>query len=142
MSWVDFKEQQYATSQPAFQPRKNLEPYKDYTEVFLCHARIYVFADKYDIGPLRGLSLHKLQRTLAKFTLYDDRVGNTVGLMQYSYFNTFDRSEAVDDLRSLVIQYTACLIEGLAPNVKFRSLLEEPGLLARNLINQMLGRLY
>lgn len=142
MSWVDFKEQQYATSQPVFQPWKNLEPYKYYTEVFLCHTQIYVFANKYNIGPLRALSLYKLQRTLAEFTLYDDRVGDIVGLMRYSYLTTFDRLEAVDDLKLLVIQYAAYVIEGLAPNIKFQSLLKEPGLLARDLINQILERLY
>jgi hypothetical protein len=48
----------------------------DHTEVFLCHARLYVFADKYDIGPLRNLALRKLRDALVKFSLYDEQVDN------------------------------------------------------------------
>ena len=62
--------------------------------------------------------------------------------MRYSYLTTFDRLEAVDDLKLLVIQYSAYVIEGPAPNIKFQSLLKEPGSLARDLINQILERLY
>ena len=54
-----------------FQPRKKRESCENYTEVFLCHTRLYIFANKYDVGPLKDLSLHKLQRTLTEFTWYD-----------------------------------------------------------------------
>ena len=67
-SWNNFKSKVYATSKPAFQPRKNRESCEDYTQVFLCHARLYVFADKYDIDPLRALSVHKLQLSRSDIT--------------------------------------------------------------------------
>ena len=139
--WDKFKNTIYATSIPAFQPRKNQESCEDYTEVFLCHARLYVFADTYDVGPLRDLSLHKLQPILAEFTLYDQRDGDIVDLMRYSYLSTADCSESVDDLRLLVIRYAACVVEDLARSVKFLLLLEEAGSLARDLVEQMLKRL-
>ena len=139
--WGSFKDKVYAILKPAFQPRRNRESCENYTEVFLCHARLYVFADRYDIGPLRDLSLHKLQRTLAEFTLYDQRVGDIVHLIRYSYSNTTDHPGSVDGLRSLVVHYSACVVDQLSQNVEFQSLLEEAGSLARDLIEQMLKRL-
>ncbi|KAJ9651760.1 hypothetical protein H2201_009260, partial [Coniosporium apollinis] len=43
--WDNFRGKSYAISAPSFQPRRNSETCEDYTEVFLCHARLYVFAD-------------------------------------------------------------------------------------------------
>lgn len=126
---------------PTFQPRKIREPCEDYTEVFLCHARLYVFAEKFDIGSLKTLSLHKLHRTLAEFTLYSDRTEDIANLLRYSYSNTPDRSESIDALRSLVIHYAVCVIEGLARSVEFQSFLEGGGSFARDLVDQMLERL-
>ncbi len=139
--WGNFKSKAYATSKPAFQPRKNRELCEDYTEVFLCHARLYVFADKYDVGPLKDLSLHMLQRTLAEFTLYDERIGDIINLLWYSYSNTTDRPESIDDLKLLVVHYSACVVEDLSRSNEFQLLLEEVGSFARDLVKQMLERL-
>ena len=137
----NFSSKAYATPKPTFRPRKNRESCEDYTEVFLCHARLYVFAAKYDVGPLKDLSLHKLQRTLAAFTLYEQRVGDIVKLMRYSYERTAYRLESVDELRLLVIHYAGCFVEDLARSVEFLLLLEEAGPLARDLVVQMRERL-
>lgn len=139
--WDSFKNKAYTISKPAFQPRKNRESSEEYTEVFLCHARLYVFADKYDVGPLRNLALHKLQRTLAEFNLYDQRIGDIVHLIRYSYSNTADHPGSIDDLRLLVVHYSACVVDKLSQSVEFQSLLEEAGSLGRDLIEQMLKRL-
>ena len=69
-------------------PRRNRDPHEDYTEVFLAHARLYVFAEKYDIQPLKKLCYQKLQRTLAIYTLYPERVGDITSLLKYVYANT------------------------------------------------------
>lgn len=139
--WDAFKSKAYTTSGPDFQPRRNRESCENYTEVFLCHARLYVFADKYDIAPLRRLSLHKLQCTLVEFTLYDERVEDIVDLMRYSYANTADCVGYIDDLRLLVAHYAAYVVEDLAQSLGFQSLLEEAGSLARDLVEQMVRRL-
>ncbi|KAI9891153.1 MAG: hypothetical protein M1814_002996 [Vezdaea aestivalis] len=86
--WESFRKTSYGTSAYSFQARKNIKPCENYTEVFLCHARLYVFADRYDVEPLRQLTLHKLQRTLADFTLYDERTRDVVELVKYTYSNT------------------------------------------------------
>ena len=139
--WDNFISISYAISAPSIQPRKLQESCEDYTEVFLCHVQLYVFAEKYDIDPLRRLSLHKLQRTLAGYTLYDERVGDVVELIRYSYSNTTDHSGHTDDLRSLVTHYAACMIEDLARRAEFRSLLQEAGSFAGDLVVRMLDRL-
>lgn len=139
--WDEFKSKAYTTSGPDFQPRKNREACENYTEVFLCHARLYVFAEKNLIGPLKELSLHKLQRTLVEFTLYKERVGDIVDLLQYSYSNTGDRVGCIDDLRVLVVHYAAYVIEDLEPDPRFQSLLGEAGSFGRDLVGQMLRRL-
>ena len=139
--WDKFKNEFYSDVRAAFEPRKNRKAYEDYTEVFLCHARLYVFADIYDVEPLKGLCLQKLQRTLVEFTLYEERLEDIVELLRYSYLNTADHSGSIDALRLLVIRYAACVVEKLARSNEFRSLLEDSGPLARDLVETMLQRM-
>jgi len=117
------------------------EACEDYIEVFFSHARLHVFADKYDVGSLKDLSLHKLQRTLSEFTLYNERIEDIVNLLRYSYSNTTGRLESVNGLRLLVVYYSACVVEDLSQSKEFQLLLQEVGLLARDLVEQMLQRL-
>lgn len=128
-------------SKHSFHPRKNRESCEEYKEVFLCHARLYVFAEKYDIAPLKKLSLSKLHRTLSVFDLYEERVGDIFALMRYSYANTVHRSPLDDPLRLLIIHYAACVVEKLVPSSEFKALLEEPGELASDLVVKMIHRL-
>lgn len=140
--WKLFDRIVYAVPNPWFHPRKNREPCEDYKDVFLCHARLYVFAEQWDIAPLRMLSLNKLHKTLSVFTLYHERVGDLVALMRYSYANTVHLSSSPDDpLRSLVIHYAACVVENLVRSSEFKALLKEPGELASDLVVKMINRL-
>jgi hypothetical protein len=68
-------------------PRSNVDECEDYTRVFLCHALVYVFVDKYNIPGLRTLALYKQHRTLGVFCIYSGRVGDIVNLIQCSYDN-------------------------------------------------------
>ncbi|KAI9788409.1 MAG: hypothetical protein M1816_006934 [Peltula sp. TS41687] len=139
--WSAFEKITYPVVIFTFLPIQNTKACMDYTEVFLSHARLYVFADKYDIEPLRNLCLHKLHRTLVKFTLYEERAGDIIELMRYAYSNTPDRSGSKDGLRSLVAHYAACAVEDLARSDKYELLFEEHGSLARDLVHYMLKRL-
>ncbi|KAI9777302.1 MAG: hypothetical protein M1816_004801 [Peltula sp. TS41687] len=138
---TDFGARTYPISIPCFQPRVNKESCENYTDVFLCHARLYVFAVMYDIEPLRNLCLHKLQRTLAKFTLFRERVGDIVELLRYAYDNTSDRDGQTDGLRSLLAHYAACQVEDLARSDNFELLFGGDGSFARDLVQYMLKRL-
>ncbi|KAG9764826.1 hypothetical protein KCU73_g784, partial [Aureobasidium melanogenum] len=84
-------------------PRQNMEPHEDYSAVFLGHAQLYVFADKYDIQQLAKLSLSKLGHTLAGFNVFNERIDDVVELLQFCYVNTPERAGTKDKLRDLVI---------------------------------------
>jgi hypothetical protein len=88
------------------EPRANTCETENYMAVFTGHARLYVLADKYDIGPLRHLTLHELHATLRIYTLYKSRYSDLIELARYTYANTTE-SAKVDPLRELVALYIA-----------------------------------
>ncbi|MCJ1424987.1 hypothetical protein MMC29_002875 [Sticta canariensis] len=106
-------------------PRANRGPREDYSDVFLSHARIYVFADKYDIEPLQKLALKNLHQTLTAFTLYPERCGDVIALVSYSYANTADRGAGVESLRTLLMHYMGLEMATLAKDKGFKALLLE-----------------
>jgi hypothetical protein len=144
--WTRFKELSYPTPAPPPQPGPNDDPLEDYTPVLLSHAHIYVFADRYDIPPLKTLALHKLRQTLIKFTLYRERIGDIVELARYSYANTPELSGGVvggnmDALRELVLDYLVCKVEYVVESEKFLLLMEEGGALASGMMKAIVGRI-
>ena len=138
--WEKFERLSYPHPGPTFKPRKNRNAGEDYTAVFLGHARLYVFADKYDIESLRSLCLHKLHQTLVEFTLHDERLGDVVELLRYSYSDTAELDHSIDSLRLLTVQYAACVVERLLRHHGFQSLLEDAGPLAKDLFEEVLKK--
>lgn len=125
-----FIERNYDVPETAFStppPRSNQGHLEDYSEVFLSHARVYVFADKYDIEPLKTLALKKLHQTLAIYTLYPERCGDIITLISYSYKHTPDRGEGVEGLRALLTHYVGFEMATLARDEGFQTLLMEDG---------------
>ena len=92
---------------PIFEPYKNCDPGEMFTKIFLCHARLYVFADRYQIDSLRTLVLYKLRRTLAAFRLFPQRVPDIFELIRFSYTSTRES----DDMGDLLTDYVVCFIE-------------------------------
>lgn len=123
--------------------RPNSVPTQEYTQVFLGHAELYVFAEKWSIDVLKTLALSKLHRTLTSLALYAVRRPDIVELLRYTFSNdhTPDRVGAEDDLRSLVMLYTACEVENLVHCPDFMSLISEGGQLAQNLIQMLIKRI-
>ena len=107
--------------------RQNSCAEEDYTPVFLGHARLYVFADKWGIEALKTLSLHKLHKTLVTFTPYSARLGDVAELVRYTYKHTPDFSHEIDDLRFLVMDYLTCEVTNLIRSPEFEQLLEQGG---------------
>jgi hypothetical protein len=118
-----------------------VDPYEDYCGVLLCHARLCVFADKYDIQALSKLSLSKLRHTLAHFNLYEERKEDIVELLRYCYTNTPDRVGMTDKLRALVIKYVACVVEILEGSEGIHSLLGEANSMSSDLMTELCKRL-
>jgi hypothetical protein len=123
--------------------RQNSNPTEGYTPVFLGHAQLYVFAEKWGIDVLKTLALSKLHKTLTSFTLYAARRPDIVELLRYTFSNdhTPDRVGTVDDLRSLVMLYTACEVESLVQCPEFVALVGEGGQLAQNLVQMLMKRI-
>lgn len=108
-------------------PRPNQDPVEDYTNIFLSHARLYVFADKYDIRSLKLLALEALQNTLAIFTLYSERTGDIIELLRYIYGNTGESVFDVEDLRTLITHYIGFEMDTLMGDESFKELMVDDG---------------
>lgn len=107
--------------------RANQNANENYTEIFLCHARLYVFAEKYDIQPLKMLALEELHDTLAVFTLYHKRSDDIIALLRYVYANTGGSARGGDEMRKLLRDYVGCEMGVLMKNAEFESLMIEDG---------------
>lgn len=108
-------------------PRANTNLTENYTAVFLCHARLYVFAEQYDIQPLKILALEELQLTLASYTLYPERTGDIIALLRYIYANTGEPVAGVEDLRTLVTAYMSYEMDTLMKDKAFKEVMFEDG---------------
>lgn len=77
-------------------------PRENFTPVFLAHAKLFELADRYNVGLLAQLSLHKLHRTLCGFTLSDGGNSHIWNLVRHCY-----ESPQPQALRDLVAFYIA-----------------------------------
>jgi hypothetical protein len=109
------------------QPRRNQGSNENYTKVFLSHAHLYVFADKYDIQALKTLALEELQAMLKIFDLYLERTGDIIALLRYVYANTGEPDVGVEKMRALLTHYVGCEMDTLMKDDDFRDLMIEDG---------------
>ena len=105
-------------------PTSNEHNNAAYAEVFLSHARLYVFADEKDVPALKALTLDELRATLSVFTLHDNRIQDIIALFAYAYENTHWAS---DKLRALLGEYMAMEAKKLTTNEAFKALVMEDG---------------
>lgn len=108
-------------------PRRNQDPNEDYTDVFLSHAKLYVFADMYAIEALKVLALENLHSVLAIFDLYDECTPDIIALLQYAYANTKAMVGYTDNMRVLLADYIGCEMDTLIKDESFRDLMIEEG---------------
>jgi len=106
--------------------RQNQAPNEDCSELLLSHARLYIFAEKYDIKPLKELAFENLQSTLAIFTLYDERTGDIIGLLRYIYA-CMKTVPGMEDLRALMTDYVGYEMDTLMKDQNFIGLMIEDG---------------
>lgn len=136
IQWNEFKNQRDSAYFGAFRSTDGLfgpgyrsnHAHEDYTNNFLLHARIYVFAECYGIAGLMNLSLNELHGTLVRFTLYKERINDVVTLIRYCYENLVP-----EPLREVVALYTACKLEKLWLSEEFHALVEAYGELSKTL---------
>ncbi|KAK3067242.1 hypothetical protein LTR53_015999, partial [Teratosphaeriaceae sp. CCFEE 6253] len=138
-AWHNFTHSRYGSAAitAAAGPRLNTEPSEEYTGVFLSHAQVYTFADRYDVAGSRELALHKLHQTVINFTLYAERIRDVCELLCYVYENTADRLKAGDRLRKLVLEYVVCHIEKVYQDPVFTAALQQEGALSVDLVGRL-----
>lgn len=135
--FLDKDNTDYPTTASVFEPRRNKECCEDYSGVFMCHAKLYVLGDVYDIPQLRQLSLHRLHATLREFTLYPSRLNDIAVLTRY----IFDNTQSHDKIREMIILYYTCIIEDVLKQDGLRSLIDDIPEFAYILITKMSERL-
>lgn len=144
-----FKDMDYEAHNPgrelfkSCKPRPN-HPSQDFTPVFLAHAELYVFADKYRINVLKQLAVRKLHKTLAIYTIDSTDIRAIIELIRYTFSedNTFDQDNHVEDLRELLIAYTVSEIEIIGKCGQFLLLMEEGGAFVQKFWPAMMKKMY
>ncbi|KAL7942926.1 hypothetical protein V8C42DRAFT_330768 [Trichoderma barbatum] len=138
--WNKFRKLHPLPSAPNASLRTN-GPDDDFTDVLLCHARTYIFADYYGIEALQTVALHKLWQALIQFKLHAKGCGDIIRLVRYCFNETVDRGQQADPLRSLVCLYAACKVEELWRVAEFQDLIKTVPEFPAGLITAMLDRL-
>ena len=107
---------------------------KSYTESFLAHARLYVFAHTYHVDLLRAVILGKLKQMFNGALLLSQLEAGSqthlamfAALVEYTYANTADNPNNPDPLRALVVDYAFADIKRLKVNDAFMELLGKGG---------------
>jgi hypothetical protein len=115
---------------------------EDYTDVFLSHAKLYVFAEKYDIQTLRTLALENLHNVLAIFTLYKERTGDIITTLRYVYAISRESIDGIEDLRTLLKLHVGYEMDTLMEDEGFRDLMiEEGGALLGDFMKMVMRRI-
>lgn len=138
-AWEAFTHQSaYALAPP---PRTNgAANYPDLTEDFLGHAKLYCFADIYNIVPLQDLCLGNLKTCLIGCECQETQVQAIVRLIAYTIDNTPSVSvQNAENLRSVVLDFAVITFELLIRSETFKELLETDNGLAKQLL-LLLGR--
>ena len=122
-------------------PDGNTDANKDYTEVFLCHARVFVFADQWDILILREMALDKLHQGLAGFSLHQKRLGDIVMLLQYIYHRAGESGQRFQDIRTLLTHHIGWQMDTLLMNGSSRKGLVEHEALMEDFLEVVASRI-
>lgn len=139
--WSQFCAHALVKKGVTWEPPSNPDPYEDYARLFVCHARLYVFSNRYECDALRDLCLQKLRLTLSRFVLHQRRCPDITHLVRYSYHHTNAFKQGSDKLRSLVSDYVVCHIEKMCAEADFLDLLQECDGLAKDLMVKITKRL-
>lgn len=107
---------------------------RNFTPIFLAHARLYTFADMRMVQPLKIQVLGKLLSILERFELFPERIGDVLELAKHAYEHGEDGSEdgRMDALRELVMNYIVCEKGVVKEHAEFRTMMRESGEFARD----------
>lgn len=100
--------------------------------IFLSHAKVFVFADFWRVTRLKELSLQKLGKCLEEVKLTGEMVEEVAALLEYCY-----DEPRPEELTALLMQYSACMIDKLLKSERFRRVFSRHGELALSLVGAM-----
>lgn len=89
-------------------------------DVFLCHARVFIFADLYKHTSLRDLAIRKLWIAMVNMTFTGNAIPDITKLVKYVYKNTNSESPAGREIRDLVRRYTIIRLERMWKSSELR----------------------
>ncbi|KAG6204920.1 hypothetical protein E4U35_002998 [Claviceps purpurea] len=78
----------------------------DFTEFFIAHVKVFLFADCYGVAELLELSIRKLHQALCGFRLSKARVGDILALVRFCY-----ERPCPDRLKKLLASYSAAIMD-------------------------------
>ncbi|KAL2689171.1 hypothetical protein Neosp_003223 [[Neocosmospora] mangrovei] len=102
-------------------------------EVFLCHARMFIFADQYKIARLRDVAIRKLWIAMVNITFTGNAIPDVTQLVKYVYNHTTSENPAGKEIRDLVRRYCIIRLERMWHHAEFRDFASNSELL--NAIN-------
>jgi hypothetical protein len=127
---------------PGTEPAEDCDTEYDFTEVLLCHARVYCMADRFQVPRLKELAIYKLCMLLRH--IVDSShcyVSNLVSLLDYVYGHTMDLESTSEPLRDLLAHYVAWDFRSRMGEEDFRVYLAENGAFARDVCEKVSMRL-
>ncbi|KAG5938887.1 hypothetical protein E4U53_007925 [Claviceps sorghi] len=122
--WTRFiKNPAYGYDKHASVPVLNAEGLDaDYSDFFIAHAKVFVFADYYGVDGLADLAMQKLHAALSGFRLSRERLDDVLALMRFCY-----ERPAPERLKSMVASYVAGIVDSATPRDCFREVFRERG---------------
>ncbi|KAJ0413233.1 hypothetical protein BJY00DRAFT_322296 [Aspergillus carlsbadensis] len=93
----------------------NTDPRADYANIFLCHAEVYRLGYRTNWVSLCAWSLHHLVHLLDNFTLFMERTGDIVQLLEFM----FKESKYIEDMQQILRDYAVWNVEILMQNADF-----------------------
>ena len=119
---------EYRSFIPIPPAKKNENDTECYEDIFLCHAKLYVFAEKWLIPKLKILALENLHETLKNFELYPSRTGDVVALLRHVYEHTSSPLfQGLEPMRKLLTEYIGFEMDTLIKDRDFQILMIDDG---------------
>ncbi|KAK6829244.1 hypothetical protein RU639_003487 [Aspergillus parasiticus] len=89
------------------------------------HVKVYIFATRFLIEPLRQQCLKSIHRDLCNFAVNRNNVSRILDLLEFTYAHTrrYELSQR-SPIRELIIHYAACEARALAENQKLTDILD------------------
>ncbi|CVL07279.1 uncharacterized protein FMAN_15368 [Fusarium mangiferae] len=109
---------------------------KDQANPLVHHAKVFTLADRYGIERLSEVSQRKLYDELTDLRIKGVDHKSTVELVRYTFEDLVP-----EQLRYMVVEFSACEVEKLWRFEEFEKLLEKHGILSKALIGRLLYRL-